>query len=688
MSELSLEEYFHDFRQDILASAEANMDFLEPEFTQKVANELVDSGVVEGFDPCHYRQPTGGIRVDGYWYNDISIDLFITDYANRETLESLTQTEVTQIFKRAENFFTISAEKKLFVNLEETTEAYGLSRTIATHGKSFSKVNFFLLSERVLSERVNVLEDKQEGERVFSYNIWDMSRLYRLYTSKGSREALEINFVDMIGEGLPCLPAHFDSATYKSYLVVMPATVLAKLYQQYGARLLEQNVRSFLQIRGGVNKGIRATIMHDPEMFFAYNNGITATAKVVEVVEQGDHVSLTSLTDLQIVNGGQTTATLFQTHYKDNAPLDKIFVQMKLSVIDAEKSEEVVPRISEYANTQNKVNAADFFSNHAYHVRMEEFSRRIWSPALKGAQRETKWFYERARGQYMDAQSKLTPSEKRRFLAEYPKPQMFTKTDLAKFENVWDNEPVKVNLGAQKNFGFYAERIGQEWEQNSDKFNEFYFKRAIARAIIFRRTEKIVSHESWYSGGYRANVVAYTIAMLAKVCSSAGLVFDFMRVWNLQSITPSTEEAIKITAELVHDDITSPRGNISNVTEWCKREACWIQLQSRIQELMELLPARFFRELITADEEEDAARTSSKVQKMTSGIEAQKAVYEIPVEVWAEILRKGQQEQIFSPKEISILRIATQIPHKMPTDKQSFVLLDILEKAKREAIYY
>jgi hypothetical protein len=339
-------------------------------------------------------------------------------------------------------------------------------------------VNFFLLSERVLSERLKALDDKEYRSWTFSYNIWDLSRLHRLRTSRGAREELGINFAEMIGDGLPCLPAHLTSATYKSYLVVMPATVLAELYGKYGSRLLEQNVRSFLQVRGNVNKGIRATIMNDPEMFFAYNNGITATAREVETTETANGVVIVSLKDLQIVNGGQTTASLFHTNRKDKASLENIFVQMKLSVIDEEKSEEVVPLISEYANTQNKVNAADFFSNHPFHVRMEGFSRRLWAPAQQGAQRETKWFYERARGQYADAQSKLTPGDQKRFQAEYPKLQMFTKTDLAKFENVWDGYVVSVNYGAQKNFANYAERIGKLWERNPDQFNEFYFRRA------------------------------------------------------------------------------------------------------------------------------------------------------------------------------------------------------------------
>ena len=684
---VSLEEFLHDFRQEILASAEANMDFLEAEFTQNIADDLVDSGVVDGFEVCHHRSSTGNMRVDGYWFNDASLDLFITDFSNRETILSLTQTEVTQIFRRVENFFTASAEKQLFSSLEETSQGYGLSRSIAERLQSVPKVNFFLISERVLSERLKVLDDKKHKSATFSYNIWDLSRLHRLRTSRGANEELEINFAGMIKDGLPCLPAHLTLATYKSYLVVMPATILAELYGKYGSRLLEQNVRSFLQAGGIVNKGIRATIINDPEMFFAYNNGITATAKEVETKETANGTVIVSLRNLQIVNGGQTTASLFHTNRKDKASLENIFVQMKLSVIDEEKSEEVVARISEYANTQNKVNAADFFSNHPFHVRMEEFSRRLWVPAQQGAQRETKWFYERARGQYADAQNKMTPANQKRFQAEYPKLQMFTKTDLAKFENVWDGYPVSVNQGAQKNFATYAGRIGQEWDKKPDQFNEFYFKRAIVRAIIFRRTEKLVSAQPWYNGGYRANIVAYTIALLAGVSSSRARAFDFIGMWNRQDITPATVQAIAITAKLVHDDIMNPMGTISNISEWCKRESCWQRLQTKTDELIGLLPERFFEELIYAGDVKDDLRSATKTQKIHNGIEAQKAVFRISGEIWAEILAKGKDIALFSMKEIGILQVASQIPEKIPSDKQCFVLLEILEKARLEAIY-
>jgi hypothetical protein len=596
---MDIEEFFHDFRQDLLSGAEAREDFLEAEFALSATRELEESGAIEGFEPCHYKAPRG-MRVDGYWLNDdgISIDLFIVDFSNREVLESLTRSDVDALFKRIENFFTASSLKGLYNELEETSLGYGLARDISSRASTFAKVNFYLLSERLLSEKVQAIEDKPYQGWTFTYNIWDVARLHRIKTSRGAKEEVVIDFESMFGQGIPCLPAHIKSADYESYLMIMPATILGDLYGKYGNRLLEQNVRCFLQARSKVNKGMRSTILTDPEMFFAYNNGITATAREVIVEPKADGIYIREIKDLQIVNGGQTTASLFHTRRKDKASLEKIFVQMKLSVVDSEKSEEVIPRISEYANTQDKVNTADFFSNHPFYIRMEEFSRRLWAPPQQGALRESKWFYERANGQYSDAQAKTSKTEKKKFLAEFPSSQMFAKTDLAKFENVWDDKPTYVNLGAQKNFAQYAKRIGQEWAKNPDHFNELYYKRAIARAILFRKTERIVSMQSWYSGGYRANIVAYTLALLSKLCADMGKSFDFMKVWETQDITEVMKDAIEITAKVVFDGIMNPMAGISNISEWCKKEACWDRLQLKSGELKSLLPQPFLNSLV------------------------------------------------------------------------------------------
>jgi hypothetical protein len=684
--EATPEEFFHDFRQDLLAGAEANGSFLLAEFMDAVSRELTETGFTEGFEFAHYRAQRG-MRVDGYWFNDEGgLDLFVADFDSRAELASLTRTETDAAFKRVANFFEASLMKNLAADLEVTSPEYGLARQIADRKSLIRHLNLILVSERTLSDRIQALPDSETAGIPTSYHIWDISRLHRQRSSRSHKEALDLDFEAMFGTGIFCLPAHLGSDTYQSYLVVMPGTILSTIYEKFGARLLEQNVRTFLQARAKVNQGIRTTIMTEPGMFFAYNNGITATAQGVETKKTADGLQITRITDLQIVNGGQTTASLFHTRRKDKADLGRIFVQMKLSVIDSEESEKVVPRISEYANTQNRVQAADFFSNHAFHIRMEEFSRRIWAPAGRGAQRETKWFYERARGQYADAQAKLTPAEQRRFKAENPKPQMLTKTDLAKFENVWDDHPRYVNLGAEKNFARYASRIGKEWEKSSDGFNEAYFKRAVARGIIFRATERIVSTQPWYNNGYRANIVAYTLAVLSELTRRQDKNLDFQRVWNAQAISLVLESTIAVVASRVNNDLLHPMQGISNISEWAKREACWTRILEHMDEFADLLPEEFDSECLSRDEHLTEKRSARNTQKLDNGIEAQTRILAIPAPKWTIVHDTLAAKRLLTPKEIGILKIAMQMPVKIPTEKQCVVLLDTLGKARLEGI--
>lgn len=682
----TIDEFFHDFRQDLLLGAEVNGRFQLEEFMEVIASELVETGFIEGFDYCHYRAQRG-IRVDGSWFNDEGVlNLFVADFEQRAELASLTRRDIDSAFKRVSSFFEASADRNLAEDIEVTSPEYDLARQIADRRGSISSLNLILFSERTLSGAVQDLPDGEVAGVPASYHVWDISRLYRQRTSRSHKEPLDIDFKKMFGDGVACLPACLSNDVYKSYLMVMPADALATLYGKFGARLLEQNVRTFLQARGNVNKGIRATIMNEPGMFFAYNNGITATAQSIDTEESDFGLKITRIVDLQIVNGGQTTASLFHTRKRDGADLSHIFVQMKLSVIDSQENEMIVPKISEYANTQNRVNAADFFSNHPFHGRMEEFSRRIWAPAQKGSLRETHWFYERVRGQYADAQSNLTSAEKRRFLAEYPKQQMFTKTELAKFENVWDDHPMWVNRGSQKNFVRYAERIGKEWEKSSDAFNEFYFKRVVARGLIFRATERIVSNQSWYNGGYRANIVAYTLALLAEIAKRRNGSVDFMEVWRTQTVGAVLNESIALVSCAVNDDITRPANGVSNISEWCKKEACWTRMTNRIEAVEAALPVAFYDHLVSLGDLEETMRSAKRAQKVDNGIEAQKKVLAVSASEWARINRSMLERNLLTPKEVGVMKVAMQIPLKLPTEKQSMVLLEILHKGQIEGI--
>ena len=675
----SLDEFYNDLRQEILAGAAASSDYSLTEFLSVFQRELSEAGQIEDLTLCFYENTSTGIRVDGYWMNDdAGIDLFIADYRGRTEIETLGKNDVDVFFKRISKFYSQCLNGKYYEKLEEMAPVYGLARAIYEHGKSFGRVNLYLLSERRLTDTFKAVEvNNSINGTPLAFHIWDLSRLHRLRTSKGAKEPIKIDLREICGKGIQCLPAHLSAENYRSYLLVVPGNVVADLYARYSSRLLEQNVRSFLQARASVNKGIRETIIDNPEMFFAYNNGITATATEVEIEHTSDGDFITEINDLQIVNGGQTTASLFHTRRKDKADLTKVFVQMKLSIVDPELSEIVVPKISEYANTQNRVNAADFFANHPFHIQMEKFSRRLWAPAAQGAQRETKWFYERARGQYADAQAKLTAGEQKRFLAEFPKDQMFTKTDLAKYENVWDEHPKYVNWGAQKNFAQYARRVSAEWKDDSNRFNELYFKQTIARAIIFKASEKIVSEASWYGGGYRANIVAYTLAMLNYIAGQKKKAIDFQSIWQKQKVGHNLKEAIGILGRYVSIVIMSPPEGISNISEWAKRDGCWARLISGVEEAGSMLSRDFYNELSDTAEVKADQREAKKNQKFESGIESISKVIELGGEYWKSLAAKPNASKLLSGKEFEVLRFASQIPRKIPTERQAELLLDI-----------
>jgi len=651
-----LEAFFHDFKQDFIADAEVNEQFRLETYMETIAADLDDTGVIEGFSFAHYRAQKG-MRVDGYWFNDDGLlELFITDFDDRQNLETLTRTQANAIFKRLTNFLDAS----------------------------LNKVSLFLFSERVISDQLKSLDDVVISELPVTHQVWDISRLQRLRSSSGHKEPLDIHFNDTAEGGVPCLNAGSQSSDLRSYLVVMPGVVLADLYEKHGSRLLEQNVRCFLQARSKVNKGIRKTIIEEPAMFFAYNNGITATAESLEIVNTKSGPKIKSISDLQIVNGGQTTASLFHTRRKDKVSLENVFVQMKLSVIKPKEIESIVPLISEYANTQNRVNAADFFSNHPYHVRMENFSRNVWAPVSDGAQRETKWFYERARGQYADAQSTLTPAGKRKFMAVNPKKQKFAKTDLAKFENVWDENPRFVNLGAEKNFAQYAKRIGAEWKTSESNFNEDYFKRVIARAICFRTTETLVFKQEWY-GGYRANIVAYTLALISEICKVSSSVLDHESIWRAQSISPNLQNVILKVAKIVNTELVEKRPDtMSNVSEYAKKAFCWDIIKKNVPTLTSEISSNFFDELISTNEAKSRSKVAKKSQKVDDLIAIQSMIVSLPTTTWKTIKDEGLQRRILTPKEIGVLDYVQR--GRIPSDKQSLVLYNLLEKARSEAI--
>jgi hypothetical protein len=679
---MSLEEFHEDFFNQVRAIADAEGQFLETSFLEHFAGYLEDSGEFDTFDLAQYRAAKG-MRVDGYAGDPLEsngvLTLVICDFRPDIQVESLTRTELDATFKRLENFLKAALTDSFRDQLEESSEGYGLADLISVRRGSISGVRLIVLSNRSLSKTVEGVEAGTISGLPVTYDVWDISRLHRLVMSGKGKEDIEIDLVSQFGKALPCLPAHIISSDYQAFLVVIPAKLLAEIYDRWGARLLEQNVRCFLQARGNVNKGIRNTILNDPEMFFAYNNGVTATAELVATETIDGTTQITKLRNLQIVNGGQTTASIFSARKKDKADLEKIFVQMKLSVVDPARSIEVVPRISEYANSQNRVNAADFFANHPFHVRMEEYSRRIWAPSADGSFKQTKWFYERARGQYLDAKGLLKGAAKKKFEDEYPKAQCFTKTDLAKFECVWDDIPQIVSKGAQHNFAEFAKRIGVRWAKDKDQFNELYFRSAIARAIIFRETEKLISRQPWYDGGYRAQIVAYTVAKLADLVKAQNRSVDFEGIWKRQQLTPALISALECVGDAVRHVVTKPESGTANITEWAKKQACW----ARVKALEVKLPDSFTGELLDASEVREVKKDAKKVQQIDDGIGAQTRVIALGAAFWSAALDFAKANRLLSPTQRGILDTASKVPARIPSERQSAIAMQAMSELQQ-----
>ena len=681
---ISLDEFAQEFFQEIITESDAKGDFTEDVFFEKFCDHLLAAGELESADRVAYRGSRGqGIQVDGYGGDPDNasgcLSLIISDFHQSPDLGRLIETDMNATFRRLLRFLQKALDPRWRNAIEETSPAFGLADLISHRWSRLDKVRFFLVSNRELSERVDGRKSDELDGRAVTYSVWDIRRLHRFATMGHGREDIEIDLEKDFGGRLSVLPAHQSEDGDESYLATMPGKVLAGIYDRWGVRLLEQNVRVFLQARGKVNKGIKRTIETEPSMFFAYNNGLTATAEAVTVSKANGTIRLRRLKNFQIVNGGQTMASIHMAH-RDKVDLSKIFVQLKLSVVDRERANEIVPRISEFANTQNRVNAADFFSNHPFHVRIEEFSRRIFAPSPDGTFRESKWFYERARGQYADARSSLTPAQRRKFDMEYPRSQLFSKTDLAKFLNVWLCKPHTVSLGAQKNFADFASNIGKDWEKNPDNFNEVWYREAVAKAIIFKAAERIVPKQEWYEGGYRANIVAYTISKMAHDVDEMKRSVNFDDVWIRQSAGPEIEEAIAHVGQEVHEVLIHPVKGIRNVTEWAKNQACW----ERVRGLRIKWARDFVKELVAEEDRRSIQRAGRQGQKVLSGIQAQTDVVNAGAPFWKDVLAWGSKQGLLTPREAGVIRAATQLPAKVPTAAQAVRIMEAFQKLQTE----
>jgi hypothetical protein len=696
---MDISEFLIELRQLVAKRSTASHLVDTLAFVNEIADRLEEDPVFGEFTQIEYQgigSRNRTLRVHGFTAlddSDGSIGLVIGKWEDISSPETLTTQVANQLSGYLENFVRESIENNLYERIAEANPAYELSLQLFNEKKKINRIRLHILTNLTLSSK---FKEELHGEVAgipLEKHIWDLERLSAIYQSNMEREAVEINFSEYASEGVQCIEAA-NSANLKSYLCVIKGDLLANLFDRFGSRLLEGNVRSFLGMKGGVNKGIRSTIQDSPDLFFAYNNGIAATASAIEINNSVGIPVITKLTDLQIVNGGQTTASILSARKKDKLSLDGVSVQMKLTIVERTNAQNLIPKIAEYANTQNKVAVADFFANHPFHQKMQSISRRLLTPARAGQRIQSKWFYERSRGQYQNERLYLSTSQKNAFDKEYPSDQMINKTELGKLDNTWNEKPHWVSLGAQKNFTKFANQFeskspdiseSEYWDSISSKYGDSYFKNIVSVAILWDAMEKIVdsAKSTWYQGGYRANIVTYTISKIFHEARSIRKEIDLESIWLKQELPLDLKRYLEKVAIVIQSIILEPPPGVKNVGEWCKKELCWKNVSNlkvvAIDEINSTLIdiddfKKKGRDGVTEGAIDDSISIQSKVLELTNSGYFKELYY------WSDLTTH------FSPLDKALVLKASTLQGfmKIPLEKDWKKLLEIRSIAEEE----
>ncbi len=525
-----------------------------------------------------FKKDSENMRLDGYAFSEYfhSLTLLISKYQSKNNPELMKKTEIEKMLKKAVKFYK-TCQTDYFEELEESSDGYQAYQFIKSHKAEIETVNIILVTN---DETISFIpEDVSFGKVNIKFDVWDIERLYQsVFSGSAIERQLVVKLKKKYNAPLPLIKVKGDNGVYDCYIGVISGELLARIYKDEGQDLIQKNVRSFLQATGKVNKGIKLSLKDEPEMFMAYNNGISTIADSIVIdpdLSNGDLVTITEITGWQIVNGGQTTASIYNA-FQSKLPLEKVNVQIKLSVIkDEEQAETIIQNISKYANSQNKINMSDFNANDVYHVKMERLSRSTYIPVAKGKSLDL-WFYERARGQYLVELSRQpTAKAKSEFKSHCPKTRCISKTVAAKCVMAWKGYPHIVSKGLETNFVFFSDMVskGEFPEPSEQSYIEM-----ISKVILFNRCDEIIKNMKF--GGFKAQQDYYVVALIGKYYAD---LIDPQEIWNNQDITAETAKVIENLAYQVWEHFQNPIVPGVNIGQWCKKEDCWELLQQRFE---------------------------------------------------------------------------------------------------------
>ncbi|AXI62968.1 abortive phage infection protein [Pseudomonas kribbensis] len=570
---MSLDDFFAETRGEIAAQMSDGAPFGELVFSDVVMQHLADAGMT--FDPvvCHFQGKiaNANLRLSGYAMSEDAdqLDLFVSLYEGFESLSPIPDQDIKTAAAQCVRFLELCAEGRIAEKLDPSSDVHSLALTIREIYDGLEQVRVYILTDGVAKSKS--FQSRNVGGKLVKLEVMDIERLFRHRSEGKPRDELVVDFTDVSGSPLPCVFVPGETGDYDYALTAIPGEALRFVYEKFGPRLLEANVRSFLSVKAkGVNAGLQSTLRNAPERFMAYNNGIVLVADEMLLDRTADgSPGIAWLRGMQIVNGGQTTASIFfaKKKYADT-DLSKVRVPAKIIVMkeqDPAKEEALVSDISRYANSQNAVRQSDLSANKPFHVDIERLSLSVYCPDGIG-----RWFYERAAGSYntLLARDGTSPAKLRALKESVPPSRKITKTELAKYAVAWGGNADVVSLGAQKCFDrFMAGMADMEAKGTAFTPDVAYYKDVVSKALLFKAVHKTARP---LVPAFLANVAAYTVAVISQTYGEA---FNLERIWNKQGISPQLVKQIEIWAREVNDRLhDTAKGKM--ISEWAKRPEC------------------------------------------------------------------------------------------------------------------
>lgn len=578
---MELQEFLNQLQDEVhqeiegrIKSNEDGFPFPELVFSEKVMEHMSEIGMT--FDPeiCHYSGKVGNanLRLTGFSLSEDmeQLDLFVCLYSDAREVQQISETETKTAAEQCLRFLAKCADGQLAATMHESHDAYAFALTIEQCYSSLEQIRVYVLTDRVAKSKN--FKSREVGGKTVKLEVMDIERLFRHWSEGKPRDELIVNFEDVSGTALPCVyvPGQIDDYDYA--LTVINGDALRFIYEKYGPRLLEANVRSFLSSTGKINRGIRDTLRNDPEKFMAYNNGIVLVADEIMLGKTSDGgPGIKGLKGMQIVNGGQTTASIYFSKKKfPEINLASVRIPAKIIILKStspEDEESLVSDISRYANSQNSVKQSDLAANKPFHVEIEKLASSTYCPNGIG-----RWFYERAAGSYNTLLTREgnTPAKLKTLKTDViPSSRKITKTDLAKYMLTWDRRPDLVSLGSQKNFEKFMDYINTGLDGNPLPMPTVSeFKNMVSKAIIYKKTSALVRP---MFPAFQGNVATYLVATLSEFHGSK---FNFERVWTNQDISSELRNQLKIWAGEVNSALhKSSAGRM--ISEWAKKSECW-----------------------------------------------------------------------------------------------------------------